>query len=64
MNVNINRSPRPSAMEEAPGTGIETMHPRRPAELLALLSPNHEVPAPLRIGGLWKTGTLPQGAVS
>ena len=67
MNVNENHSRRPSAMEEAPGTrphAVEASRPRRPAEVLAILRPTRDEPRPILIGGLWKTGLLPQGAAS
>ncbi len=68
MNVNGTRIQRPSRMEEAPGTrpGTEgrSMRLRTPSEVLAILKPTHDEPAPIMIGGLWKTGTLPEGAVS
>ncbi len=68
MNVNTNRIARPSRMEEAPGTrptaSGESLALRSPSEVLAILRPTHDEPAPIRIGGLWKTGLLPQGAAS
>lgn len=66
MNVTTNPTRRPVAMEEAPGTRppAEAGCPRSPAEVLAILRPSHDVPRPIRIGGLWKTGLLPQGAAS
>ena len=68
MNVNGTRTPRPNRMEEAPDTRPaargEAIRLRSPAEVLAILKPTHDEPAPILIGGLWKTGLLPQGVVS
>ena len=63
MNVNGTRIQRPNRMEEAPGTrptGGEAMCLRSPSEVLAILRPTHDEPAPIMIGGLWKTGLLPE----
>ena len=63
MNVNANRSPRPNRMEEAPGTRPgEAL--RSPSEVLTILEPGRQEPPAILIGGLWKTGPLPQGAIS
>ena len=69
MNVNGNRIARPSRMEEAPDTrrgGGEAMRLASPAEVLAILKPTRKEPPAILIGGLWKTGLLPepQGAAS
>ncbi len=67
MNVNGNRTRRPIPMQEAPGTrphAAEASCPRSPSEVLAILRPTHDEPRPILIGGLWKTGLLPQGASS
>ena len=64
MNVNTTRNTRPSRMEEAPGTrptaNGEAMRLRSPSEVLAILEPHHEEPPAILIGGLWKTGLLPE----
>ena len=59
MNVNETRSQRPGRMEEAPGT-----RPSTPSEVLAILKPTREEPPAILIGSLWKTGLVPEGAVS
>ena len=59
MNVNANRSQQTGRMEEAPG-----MRTRTPAEVLAILQPTREEPRAILIGSLWKTGLVPEGAVS
>ncbi len=63
MNVNGTRNQRPNRMEEAPvtrTTGGEAMCLRSPSEVLAILRPTHDEPAPIMIGGLWKTGLMPE----
>ena len=63
MNVNGNRIQQPHRMEEAPGTRPGAV--RSPSEVLAILKSTHDEPAPIGIGGgLWKTGLVPEGAVS
>jgi hypothetical protein len=70
MNVNGNRIARPSRMEEAPDTrpaaNGAAMRPTSPTRVLAILKPTREEPPAILIGGLWKTGLLPepQGAAS
>lgn len=68
MNVNTNRSHRPARMEEAPGTrparARSGMRASTPSEVLAILRPTREEPPAILIGSLWKTGLLPEGAVS
>ena len=59
MNVDRNGPQGPSRMEEAPGT-----RPTTPSEVLAILKPTHEEPPAILIGSLWKTGLVPEGAVS
>lgn len=63
MNVNGNRIASPSRMEEAPDTRRASASP---SEVLAILKPTREEPPAILIGGLWKTGLLPepQGAAS
>lgn len=59
MNVNANRTPKASRVEEAPRPRERF---RTPAELLAVLAPDAGTPAPIRHSGLWKMGPEPQGA--
>ena len=68
MNVNTSRHQRPSRMEEAPvgrpGRRAEGMRASTPSEVLAILQPTREEPPAILIGSLWKTGLVPEGAVS
>ena len=68
MNVHGTRSPQPNRIEEAPATrpgkAIESTRASSPSEVLAILEPRHDEPAPIMIGGLWKTGLASQGVVS
>lgn len=62
MNVDRTRIQQPHRMEEAPDARPGAV--RSPSEVLAILKPTHDEPAPIMIGGLWKTGLAPQGAGS
>lgn len=68
MNVNGIRSQRPAGLHEAPDgwsqRAGEGERPSTPAEVLAILDPGREKPAAILIGSLWKTGLLPEGALS
>ncbi len=68
MNVNATPQQRPGRIEEAPfsrpGTRGQRMRPSTPSEVLAILQPTRDEPRAILIGSLWKTGLVPEGAVS
>ena len=64
MNVNGNPIQSSSRMEEAPGTRPAAGRATTPSDLLAILKPDRQEPPAILIGSLWKTGLVPEGAVS